>query len=38
MPILEMHLLEGRSVEMKRNAVKAITDALVDSLNVRPEQ
>ncbi len=38
MPIIEMHLLEGRSVEKKRKAVAAMTAALVDSLEVRPDQ
>jgi len=37
MPILEMHLLEGRSVELKRKAVAAITAALVETLKVPPE-
>ncbi len=37
MPILEIHLLEGRSVEMKRKAVAAVTKALVESLKVPPE-
>lgn len=37
MPILEMHLLEGRSVEKKRKAVAAVTAALVESLDVSPE-
>ncbi len=38
MPILEMHLLEGRTVEQKRAAVAAVTRALVESLGVKPEQ
>lgn len=38
MPIIEMHLLDGRSVEMKRKAVAAITSAVVETLAVRPEQ
>ncbi|MFZ4535143.1 tautomerase family protein [Propionivibrio sp.] len=38
MPILEMHLLAGRSVEKKRKAVAAITKALVETLEVRPDQ
>jgi 4-oxalocrotonate tautomerase len=37
MPILEMHLLEGRSVEKKRKAVAAVTAALVESLEVPAE-
>ena len=38
MPIIEMHLLEGRSVEKKRKAIAAMTAALVESLEVRPDQ
>ncbi|MBL8488237.1 MAG: 2-hydroxymuconate tautomerase family protein [Rhodocyclaceae bacterium] len=38
MPILEMHLLEGRSAERKRKAVEAVTEALVRTLEVRPDQ
>ncbi|WP_265943349.1 tautomerase family protein [Dechloromonas sp. A34] len=37
MPIIEMHLLEGRSVEKKRKAVAAITAALVESLEVKAD-
>lgn len=38
MPIIEMHLLEGRTVEQKRKAAAAITAALTESLGVKPEQ
>jgi len=38
MPIIEMHLLVGRTVEKKRKAVAAVTAALVESLEVRPDQ
>lgn len=38
MPIIEMHLLKGRSVEKKRKAVAAVTAALVETLEVRPDQ
>lgn len=38
MPIIEMHLLAGRSTEKKRNAVAAVTTALVETLGVGPEQ
>lgn len=38
MPIIEMHLLEGRTTEQKRRAVAAITAAVTESLGVRPEQ
>ena len=37
MPIIEMHLLEGRSVEKKRKAVAAMTAALVEALEVPAE-
>lgn len=37
MPIIEMHLLEGRSSEQKQRAASAITEALIASLGVRPE-
>lgn len=37
MPIIEMHLLEGRSVEKKRKAVAAMTAALVESLEIPAE-
>lgn len=38
MPIIEMHLLEGRSVETRRRAISAVTQALVGALDVRPDQ
>ena len=38
MPIIEMHLLEGRTVEQKRRAVAAITRAVIESLEVKPDQ
>ena len=38
MPIIEMHLLAGRTVEKKRKAVAAMTAALVETLEVRPDQ
>jgi 4-oxalocrotonate tautomerase len=38
MPIIEMHLIVGRTVEKKRKAVAAVTAALVESLEVRPDQ
>lgn len=34
MPIIQMHLLEGRTVAQKRKVVKAVTDAVVESLGV----
>lgn len=38
MPIIQMNLVEGRSVAQKRAAVAAITEAVVRSLGVQPEQ
>ncbi len=37
MPIIEMHLMEGRTPEQKSRAAKAITDAVTSSLGVRAE-
>ncbi|WP_424191862.1 tautomerase family protein [Ampullimonas aquatilis] len=37
MPIIEMHLLEGRTVEQRRAAVAAITEAVTRSLGVKAE-
>lgn len=37
MPIIEMHLLTGRSAEAKSEAAKAITQAAAESLGVSPE-
>ena len=37
MPIIEMHLMEGRTTEQKASAAKAITDAVTSSLGVRAE-
>ena len=35
MPIIEMHMMEGRTAEQKSAAARAVTDALVHSLGVR---
>jgi 4-oxalocrotonate tautomerase len=35
---VQITLLEGRSIEQKRRAVKRITDALADELKVKPEK
>ncbi|SFM44871.1 4-oxalocrotonate tautomerase [Marinobacter pelagius] len=37
MPIIEMHLMEGRTTEQKSGAAKAITEAITTSLGVRAE-
>lgn len=37
MPIIEMHMLEGRTVEQKHNVAAAVTAAVSASLNCSPE-
>ena len=37
MPIIDVKLFEGRNVEQKRKLVAAMTDAVVESLGVKPE-
>ena len=37
MPIIEMHLMTGRSVEQKRNVAGAVALAVQESLGVKPE-
>jgi 4-oxalocrotonate tautomerase len=38
MPIVNIHLMEGRSVEQKRELVDKVTKAVCESINVAPEQ
>lgn len=38
MPIIQLNVAEGRTVEQKLAAMAAITDAVVRTLDVRPEQ
>jgi 4-oxalocrotonate tautomerase len=38
MPIIQLNIAEGRTVEQKLAAYAAITDAVVRTLDVRPEQ
>lgn len=38
MPIISVVMAEGRSTAMKRCFIRAVTDAAVSSLGVRPEQ
>ncbi len=38
MPIIEMHLMEGRSVEQKRAVAEAIAEAVTRTLGVKPDQ
>ena len=37
MPIIHVNMYEGRSVDDKRKMVVAMTDAVVKSLDVKPE-
>jgi 4-oxalocrotonate tautomerase len=37
MPIVQVHLKQGRTVEQKRKMVAAVTDAIVKSLSVPPD-
>ena len=37
MPIIHVHLYEGRTLEQKRKLVAAMTDAVVKSVDVKPE-
>lgn len=37
MPLIHVHMYEGRTVEQKKKLVVAITDAVVKSLDVKPE-
>lgn len=38
MPILNVTIAQGRSVEKRRKLIKALTQATVDAFEVRPEQ
>lgn len=38
MPIISVTIAEGRSVEKKRALIRALTNAAVESFEVRPEQ
>lgn len=38
MPILQIHLLEGRDKEKKKKLVEKVTQAVCESLDVKPEQ
>ncbi|HAR94577.1 MAG TPA: 4-oxalocrotonate tautomerase [Deltaproteobacteria bacterium] len=37
MPIVEIKLLEGRTLEQKKKLASAVTDAVVQSLGVNPD-
>ena len=38
MPIIEVHMLEGRTLEQKRELVGQVTEAVCRTLGARPEQ
>ncbi|MBN1333889.1 MAG: 2-hydroxymuconate tautomerase family protein [Synergistales bacterium] len=38
MPIVQIHLLEGRSLEQKKQLVSEVTGAICRSIEVKPEQ
>ncbi|MBM4330224.1 MAG: 4-oxalocrotonate tautomerase [Deltaproteobacteria bacterium] len=37
MPIIHVHMLEGRTLDLKRSLVESMTEAVTKSLNVKPE-
>ena len=37
MPIIHVNMYEGRSIEQKKKLVVAMTDAVVKSLDVKPD-
>lgn len=38
MPIIQVHLLEGRTADQKKKLVASMTDAVVKSLDVKAEE
>jgi 4-oxalocrotonate tautomerase len=38
MPIIDVHILEGKTMDQKRKLVKGITEVCVAELGVKPEQ
>ncbi len=38
MPIVQIEMLEGRNLEQKRAMVKKVTEALVETVNCKPER
>lgn len=38
MPIVQIHMLEGRDLEKKRKLAKSVTEAVCESLGVKPEK
>ncbi|MCX8007637.1 MAG: 4-oxalocrotonate tautomerase [Coriobacteriia bacterium] len=37
MPIVHIHMYEGRTVDQKRELVKRVTEAIVESVDAKPE-
>ena len=37
MPIINIHMLEGRTKEQKRELIRRVTDVVVETLNSPPE-
>jgi 4-oxalocrotonate tautomerase len=37
MPIIQVHLFEGRTLDQKRKLVASMTEAVVKSLDIKPE-
>ncbi len=37
MPMVQIEMFEGRTVEQKRMLVKKVTDAIAESINTAPE-
>jgi 4-oxalocrotonate tautomerase len=37
MPVVSIKIARGRSMEQKRSLVRAVTDAVVSSIDVKPE-
>lgn len=37
MPIIHVHMFEGRTIDQKRKLVAAMTEAVVKALEVKPE-
>lgn len=38
MPIVHIHMLEGRSLDQKRELVRSVTEAVVSSVGAPPER
>ena len=37
MPIIQVNLLEGRTIEQKRNMARRVTEVVCETLSVKPE-